>query len=132
MISILLSLYMFIYLRVSKHTQTIILGTLLISSCAVAKLPIWVTESTTTIDYRNKSMEIKYHNGALTINDTGILNYYAGIENWINYTLSPLLIKKFGSIKIRELYLAKNNKNTRRNLELIKTNLLLEHVYFKN
>lgn len=131
-ITILIASYIMSYLHANKTKQVIALGTLLLTSCAVAKLPIWITRSSITIQYRHKSLKIDYLAGNLTIHDDGVLNYYAGIENWINYTLSPTLIKTFGTIKIQDLYLCKNTKTTNRNLELLKNSLIIGNIHFKN
>lgn len=121
-----------IYLHLSKTKHVLILGVILVTSCAIAKSPIWVRTHTITLTHRHKQMQIDYHNRTLTLHDSGILNNYAGVESWINYTLIPTLIKTFGTITVKDLHLTQNTPTTIRNLEILKTNLIVETVFFKN
>lgn len=129
--AILISSCILIYFNFSKATQVLILGTILTTSCIIAKLPFWIQASTLTLKHRHKQFKIAYQDRKLIIRDDGILNNYVGVENWICYTLLPALSKKFGSIYVKELYLAANTKNTARNLELFKANLIVKNVHLK-
>ena len=128
-IAILMASYVIINLNLNKIKQVMILGIILITSCLCAKLPIWIQTPKQTLNHRHRYLTIDYESGKLTIKDHGILSSYAGIESWINYTLSPTLIKNFGTLTVNDLYLQKNTKTTCRNLELLKNHLIIENVH---
>jgi len=127
LIALIIAMYVITYLP--KKRQVLLLGLILISSCALAKLPVWVKNDSLTLLKRKNHLEIKYHTGQLIIYDHGILNQSSGIENWLNYTLAPALIKNFGTLSVHQLHLGKTSKYTCHNLELLQQSLIIEHVY---
>ena len=104
----------------NKLKQIYSLGLILILSCALGKLPIWVNKSDLILSHRKNQMIIKFTPTGLNIYDHGVLNHKYGLQGWFTYTLLPNLIKHFGSIKIETLHLEKPSPKTDDNLILLK------------
>lgn len=110
--------------------QTLILGVILLSSCGIAKLPFWIDTTFLELKHRKQKMQIYYHQDrTLTIHDYGTINHYTGTEGWILFHLVPSLIQKFGTIRVKQLYLHRLTKAGKQNLEILKENLAIEHIH---
>ena len=124
-----LAIYIIAYYQATRLKRLLLLSLLLFMSCIIAKLPFWLASDQVCLQYRKKKMLIYYQDGALAIHDYGILNYYCGIENWLQYHLTPTLIKQFGTLHVKNLYLHSHSKSTPHNLELMQQNMVVEKVH---
>lgn len=126
-LSLILAIYVIAYLDQFKHIWW--LSLLLVSSCLIAKLPIWTQETTYELTKNKQKLKINFKKGNIIIHDYGIFNHSNGIQTWIKYQLIPSLIKNFGILKIKSLYLSKPSKHTQINLEILKNNLIIESIH---
>jgi hypothetical protein len=122
----------FLYLKTSKTKQAIVLCLILFSSCIIAKLPFWITTDHLTVCYRTQKMNLYCHSGEVTVHDYGTLNYYCGVESWIQFTLMPTLIKNFGTLKIKKLVIHRPVKSTAKNVEFLQQQLIIAHTQIPN
>ena len=117
---LILAIYLLTKVKQNHRQQTISLGGILLASCLIAKFPFWIDHFQIDIVHRKKRMHIQCHpNGTLTIHDYGILNL-PGIEGWINYTLLSTVARKFGTIRLNQVYLERPNQLASKNLGLLR------------
>jgi hypothetical protein len=125
-----IAIFILTYIKLSKNRQIVILAIILVSTSFIAKLNPWIKTDQLSLKYRHAQMKIAYNyqDRTLTIHDYGILKHKHGIENWLCYQLTPALIKNFGTIKVKNLYLKYASPNYAHNLELVKQALIIEDI----
>ncbi|HBS48336.1 TPA: hypothetical protein DEO28_00555 [Candidatus Dependentiae bacterium] len=87
------------------------------------KLNKKISAQTIMLDPIENKLTLNYDaNNSITICDDGMFNKKSSIENYINFEITPFLVKKFGTTYIQELQLNKGGiRSLQAALELSKT-----------
>ena len=81
------------------------------------------------IPCHNGSLTIIAHNNSLTIVDPGFLGQRISAPTWVEYTLIPLLLKKYGHTTIAHLIILQPTIITFEALDALSNHAIIETLY---
>lgn len=109
--------------------RSLLLGLLLVTTCAALKLFPYSPNITSTITCNNGKITLITHDKTITIIDPGFIAARPSYESFISYTLVPEIIQKTGCLHIDHLVMGKFNKRILDAIHFLTTKITIKNLY---